>query len=112
MFGNYLHALTSHAPQQHEILCLKSVNTENYERFFGQARPSTTITSNRTPENIFKILLRLQAKRSAGNLLNLIHNSDSQVRRAASNLERFSGTDFKVIHFNKKLQLASSSQTN
>ena len=31
MFGNYLHALTSHAPQQHKILCLKSVNTKNRE---------------------------------------------------------------------------------
>ena len=93
MFGNYLHALTSHAPQQYEILCLKSINTENHERFFGQARRSATLTSNRTPENvIFNILLRLQAKRSAGNLLNPIQNSDSQVRRAASNLERFSGT--------------------
>ena len=76
MFGNYLHALTSHAPQQHEILCLKSVNTENHERFFGQARRSATLTSNRTPENIiFKILLCLQAKWSAGNLLNPIQNS-------------------------------------
>ena len=93
MFGNYLHALTSHAPQQYEILCLKSINTENHERFFGQARQSATLTSNRTPENIiFNILLHLQAKRSAGNLLNPIQKSDSQVRRAASNLERFSGT--------------------
>ena len=87
MFGNYWHALTSHAPQQ---LCL---NTENYEQFFGQARHSATLTSNRTSENIiFNILLRLQAKQSTGNLPNLIKNSDSQVRRAASNLERFSGT--------------------
>ena len=95
MFGNYLHALSSHAPQQHEILCLKSVNTENHERFFGQARRSASLTSNRTPENIiFNILLRLQAKRSIGNLLNPIHKSDSQVRRAASNLKKLSGTRF------------------
>ena len=46
MFGNYLHALTSHAPQQYEVLCLKSVNTENHERFFGQARRLATLTSN------------------------------------------------------------------
>ena len=92
-FGNYLHTLTSHAPQQYEILCLKAINTKNHERFFGQARRSTTLTSNRTPENIiFNILLRLQAKRSIGSLLNPIQKSDSQVRQAASNLERFSGS--------------------
>ena len=103
MFGNYLHALTSHAPQQYEILCLKSVNTENHERFFGQTRRSATLTSNRTPENIiFNILLRLQAKRSVGSLLNPIQKSDSQVRRAASNLENFSGSMVSKLFISRR----------
>ena len=103
MFGNYLHALTSHAPQQYEVLCLRSINTENHERFFGQARRSASLASNRTPENvIFNILLRLQAKRSAGNLLNPIQNSDSQVQRAASNLKQFGGTLFSKSFVSKR----------
>ena len=37
-FGNYLHALSIHAPQQCELVSLKSANKENRERLFGQAR--------------------------------------------------------------------------
>ena len=80
-YGNYLHALCPHAPQQYEIVCLKSVNTENQERFFGQARCTASLTSNRTPENIItNILLRIQAKRTVGSLLNPVKQADSQVR--------------------------------
>ena len=42
LFGNYLHALVAHAPQQLEIISLRSVNTENQERIFEQARRSAT----------------------------------------------------------------------
>ena len=38
LFGIYLHALTSHAPLQYEIVSRKSINAENQERPFGQAR--------------------------------------------------------------------------
>jgi hypothetical protein len=47
MYGIYLHALTSHAPQQYEIVCQKSINAENQERLFGQARRAAEATSNR-----------------------------------------------------------------
>ena len=33
-FGVYLHSLVAHAPMQYEIICLRSVNTENQERIF------------------------------------------------------------------------------
>ena len=60
MYGTYLHALTSHAPQQYEIVCQKSINAENQERLFGQARRAAEATSNQHPENIiFTSLLRL-----------------------------------------------------
>ena len=62
-FGTYLHALVSHAPHQFEIVSLRSVNTENQERLFEQARRSATAASNRQPQNVLCLaILRLQAK--------------------------------------------------
>ena len=52
MFGHYLHALTAHSPTQYELACLRSLNTENQERIFGQARIAETCT-NHHPENIY-----------------------------------------------------------
>ena len=37
-YGLYLHSISKHAPEQYEIVCLKSINTENQERMFGQSR--------------------------------------------------------------------------
>eukprot|EP00731_Ephydatia_muelleri_P037220 Em0421g1a len=64
-FGAYFHALSSHAAQQYEVVCLKSVNTENEERILGMASKIATTTSNRKPENVLpNILLRLQGVHS------------------------------------------------
>ena len=62
-FGSYLHALVVHAPQQLKIVALRSVNTENQERLFEQARRSATAASNRHPANVLSsTVFRLQAK--------------------------------------------------
>ena len=45
-FGSYLHSLVVHAPIQLEIISLRSVNTENQERYFNQARRAATNASN------------------------------------------------------------------
>lgn len=83
----YLHALTTHAQLQYEIVSQKSINAENQERLFGQARRTAEATSNRHPENIiFTIILRLQAKKEAGHMLHSVNEADSQVSRAAKNL--------------------------
>ena len=77
MYGIYLHALTSHTPQQYEIVCQKSINAENQERLFGQARRAAEATSNRHPENIiFTVLLRLQAKKEVGHILHSVNEAD------------------------------------
>ncbi len=95
LYGIYLHALTTHAPLQYEIVSQKSINAENQERLFGQARRTAEATSNRHPENIiFSILLRLQAKKEAGHMLYSINEVDSQVSRAAKNLTQFNGSTF------------------
>lgn len=41
MFGIYFHAIVCHAAPQFEIVRLKSVNTEDQERLFGQAESIT-----------------------------------------------------------------------
>ena len=56
LFGLYLHHLCAHAPQQYEIVPLRSINTEHEEHLFGQAKLNA---SNRQPENaIFNIFVR------------------------------------------------------
>lgn len=35
MFGHYLHALTAHSPEQYELVCQRSINTENQETLWS-----------------------------------------------------------------------------
>ena len=59
----YLHSIVIHALLQYEVLCLRSVNTENQERIFQQAKTIALATTNRKPENVvLNVMLRLQAK--------------------------------------------------
>ena len=93
LFGTYLHALTAHSPLQFEIISQKSVNTENQERLFGQARRAAEAASNRHPQNIIStVMLRLQAKKEVGNIIHSINEADSQVSKAAACLDQVSGT--------------------
>ena len=105
LYGTYLHALTSHAPPQYEIVSQKSINAENQERLFGQARRTAEATSNRHPENIiFTILLRLQAKKEAGHILHSVNEADSQVSRAAKSLPQCNGSTFSKKFVKKRIQ--------
>ena len=62
IFGIILHSLSTHASQQYELVSLRSVNTENQKRLFGQARHIATATSSCKPAHmITNTLLRLQA---------------------------------------------------
>ena len=88
-FGVYLHALLAHAPRQLEIASLRSVNTENQERPFEQARRA----SNRHPQNVFySAILRLQAKANFRNGMNTLQQADSIVGRAGANVPAYTGT--------------------
>ncbi len=57
MFGTYLHSLTAHSPQQYEVVCQKSINTENQERLFGQGRAIALATTNRQSQSIIPNIL-------------------------------------------------------
>ena len=86
-FGTYLHHLCAHAPQQYEVVPLRSINTEDEERLFGQAKQIAQNASNRQPENaIFNIFIRLSASKVLGELKVSTKRHDTQVNRAATHL--------------------------
>lgn len=97
MFSHYLHALTAHAPTQYEIVCLRSINTENQERLFGQARQIARKRTNHQPQNIIpQVLIRLQAKQEQRHVLQSIHTAESQVSSIAASLDQEPRT---TIHY-------------
>lgn len=100
-FGIYLHALSTHASQQYELVSLKSVNTENQERLFGQARHIAAATLSRKPAHmITNTLLRLQAKQ-VGNVLHSTEKAYSQVKKAAAGLPPLGCTEVKKQFISK-----------
>jgi hypothetical protein len=110
MFGHYLHALTAHSPTQYELACLRSLNTENQERIFGQARRIAETCTNHHPENIIpQLMLRLQAKQEQAALLPSIEKADTQVSAIAQHLPQLPGTR---ICGKKSRQLAASFTVN
>ena len=54
---SYLHSLVVHGPPQLEIISHRTVNTENQERLFSQARKTAGTTSNRQPQNVVECLI-------------------------------------------------------
>lgn len=65
MFGHYLHALAAHSPTQYELCCQRSLNMENQERLFGQARLIDKSCTNNHAENVTpQIMLCLQTKKT------------------------------------------------
>ena len=102
LFGTYLHHLCAHAPQQYEVVPLRSINTEHEERLFGQAKQIAQNASNRQPENaIFNIFVRLSASKVLGELKVSTKRHDTQVSRAATHLPPFQATTISK-HFIQK----------
>ena len=54
LFASYLHALSNHAAQQYEIICMRSTNTEHEERLFGQAK-KTALNATESQTQSFQI---------------------------------------------------------
>ena len=85
LFGLYLHSLAVHAPRQYEIVCLRSVNTENQERLFQQAKQIASRCTNRKPDNVItEVLVRIQAKNISGSLSSVYKSAKSRVDTHAS----------------------------
>ena len=91
-----LHALTAQSQTQYELCCLRSLNTENRERLFGQARRIAETCTNHHAQNVIpQVMLRLQAKQEQRQPLASVENSDSQVGQIAKHLPQFPGTTIK-----------------
>ena len=80
MFGRFFHSLTAHSPILFRIISTRSINTENEERIFGQAKAITKATScNRPNEVITNILLRVQMEQAAHDVMD--DRDESQVKK-------------------------------
>ena len=70
MFGRYFHSITTHAAGLFRIISLRSLNTEQHERMFQQAKALTKGTSNNHPQNVISnIIKRLQFERTGDAIL-------------------------------------------
>ena len=104
MFGHYLHALTAHSPIQYELCCQRSLNTENQERLFGQARLIAESCTNHHAENIPQVMLRLQAKQQLSTTLMSVEKSDSQVSHIAKH--NLFQDRYSYLHFSERERAA------
>lgn len=93
LFGSYLHDLSSHAGQQYEIICLRSINAGCQERLFGQANQIALRTTNRQPANVIReVLFHLQFKQREGRLLDSVTAKQSKVSAASAHMPAYTGT--------------------
>ena len=87
LFASYLHALSNHAAQQYEIICMRSTNTEHEERLFGQAKKTALNATNRKPNSIIpNILLRLQAKQIKRDMYSTLQTAETRIQKEAQQL--------------------------
>lgn len=92
LFGEYFHALTSHAAVLHRLIPLQSLNAELQERVFGQANGICKSTSNYHPDQILSnIIIRCQVESEVGKE-GQVHRNNSAVADLASSLPAFSNT--------------------
>ena len=78
MFGRYYHSITAHAATMFRIVSLRSLNTEQHERIFQQAKGITKGTSNNHPQHVVNdILQRLRYEQGTENT---IASQESQIK--------------------------------
>ena len=86
----YFHALLLHGPQQHEVVCSCSVNTENEEGLFQSAAmlPSAQTGSHRTCCQLSK------SRASKMGPIHSIRDQNSRIGSRAANLPEYVGSVF------------------
>ena len=84
-----------HGPQQHEVVCSCSVNTENEERLFKSAANAVKCT-NRKPQNMLPtVLKRLKVKRASKmGPIHSIRDQNSRIGSQAADLPEYAGSVF------------------
>ena len=88
-----------------EIISHRSVNTENQERLFSQARKTAGAASNRQPQNIVECLItHLQAKNELSQLAKTVSQAESTVARAAQYVPPYRETYITLSFLNSQLR--------
>lgn len=101
LFGQYFHALVSHAAQQYRIMSLPSANTEDEERSFNTLKTTSASSSNHHGDNVLlNAFIRLQVKNEVVKEAGLKKTERKNViSRHSSLLSRGSDTiiSFKIL---------------
>ena len=93
-----------HAPQQLEIISLRSDNTENQERIFEQAQRSATAASNRHLNNILTtIVLDFRPNQ----LSDAAQATNSIVAKAGKEVPKYKGTIARIRSWQSHLKRIS-----
>ena len=78
MFGRYFHSIIVHAASLFRIISLRSLNTEQHERKFQQAKAITKGTSNNHADQVIRnIIQRLQFEQGAEDVIAI---QESQIK--------------------------------
>ena len=95
MATQYFYALLLHGPQQYEVVCSRSVNTENEERLFKSAANAAKCT-DRKPQNMLPtVLKRLKVKRASKmGSIHSICDQNSRIGSRAADLPNYAGSVF------------------
>ena len=81
IFGRYFHSITTHSPILFRIVSMRSMNTEDQERMFGQAKAITKATScNRPNEILTNIIQRVQME-SGSHKMEVTDKGESEVNK-------------------------------
>ncbi len=105
LFGNYLHAMAIHAPVQYQIVSLSSVNAENQERLFSQAKWISLRATNRKVENVIPtILLSIHARQKMSGHKPLAAKQNTIVTRVASKVPPYNGIAISKEFVAERLQ--------
>ena len=98
MFGRYFHSIIVHTPLLFRTISMRSLNTENQERMFGQAKSITkTTSSNRPNEVIINILARVEMEELHHEHHSYAHE-ESRERIQFSSKHTFSTTKMNFKH--------------
>ena len=95
MATQYFHALLLHGPQQHKVVCSRSVNTENEERLFKSAANVAKCTDRKLQNMLLTVLKRLKVKRASKmGPIHSIRDQNSRIGSRAADLPNYAGSVF------------------
>ena len=102
LFGLYLRSIVIHAPLQYDVLCLRSVNTENQERIFSRLKLLPFQPQTKTRECCTECNATSPSKASKWKFVIIIH-SDNGVKISSRDLPPHRRTEIQLGLLQSKL---------